>query len=365
MSETDLTMMRRAIELASSAARTSPNPKVGAVVARGDSVISEGSHRGPPHPHAEKAALEGVDAAGATLYINLEPCSHQTAFDGRARQPCCEAVVAAGIRRVVAAIEDPDPRVRGRGFEYLRSSGVDVEVGLLAPEARQLNAPYLHHRTTGRPFVILKLALTLDGRLAAPDGSARWITGADTRRKVHERRAVADAVMVGVGTVTSDDPQLTARDVAAEQQPLRVIVDSSGRTKPDARVFAGDGDVLVATTSSAAHERQVAWKEAGADVVVLTRNQRGVDLAELLRMLGARRILDVYCEGGAELATSLLAANLVDRIELHYAPKLVGRGGPDIGDIGVSSMTDARAWHISETDRSGDDLMVTLERGEG
>ena len=365
MSDTDLLMMRRAIELARSATRTSPNPKVGAVVARGESVISEGSHQGPPHPHAEKAALEGVDARGATLYINLEPCSHQTAFDGRARQPCCEAVVAAGIRRVVAAMEDPDPRVRGRGFRYLRSRGVEVEVGVLEPDARRLNAAFVHHRTTGRPLVTLKLALTLDGRLAAPDGSARWITGSDTRRRVHERRAVADAVMVGAGTIAADDPQLTARDVAAERQPLRVIVDSSGRTNPEARVFASDGDVLVATTNASAHERQVAWKEAGADVVLLTREKRGVDLGELLTMLGTRRILDLYCEGGAELATSLLAANLVDRLELNYAPKLVGRGGPEIGDVRVASMTDACAWRISETQRSGDDLIVTLERGEG
>ena len=366
MSEKDLTMMHRVLELAASAPHTSPNPRVGAVVVRDGSLIAEAAHQGPPHPHAERAALDGIDAGGATLFINLEPCSHRTGFDGRARRPCCEAVVAAGIRRVVASMEDPDPRVQGGGFDYLRSHGVEVEIGLLEDEARRLNAAFVHHRTTGRPLVTLKLALTMDGRMAAPDGTARWITGAETRRKVHERRAVADAVIVGAGTVVADDPRLMARDVDARRQPLRVVVDSSGRARPDARIFDNDGNSLVATTSTAPHDAQVAWKEAGAEVIVLPGGPRGVDLRELLTALGARRILDLYCEGGADLATSLLAADLVDRLELHLAPKLVGRGGPDIGDLGVGSMPDARAWRISETARSGDDLLVTLaRRGEG
>jgi diaminohydroxyphosphoribosylaminopyrimidine deaminase/5-amino-6-(5-phosphoribosylamino)uracil reductase len=360
--DTDVTMMRRALKLASSAQHTSPNPKVGAVLVRDGSVVGEAAHQGPPSPHAEMVALEGVDAAGTTLFINLEPCSHHTALDGRPRLPCCEAVAAAGVRRVVAAMQDPDPRVRGRGFEYLRSNGVEVEVGLLGAEARELNAAFVHHRSTGRPLVTVKLALTLDGRLAAPDGTARWITGPETRRKVHERRAVADAVMVGAGTVEDDDPQLTARDVGARRQPLRVVVDSSGRTDPKARVFAGAGEVLVATTDASPHEVHVAWKEAGTEVIVLARSERGVDLRELLAALGARRVLDLYCEGGAGLATSLLADDLVDRLELHYAPKLVGGGGPDIGDLGVRSMSDAQLWQIRETERVGGDLLVTLAR---
>lgn len=362
MSETDVTMMQRALELASSASHTSPNPKVGAVLVRDGSVVGEAAHQGPPYPHAEMAALEGIDAAGTTLYINLEPCSHHAALDGRPRLPCCEAVAAAGVRRVVAAMQDPDPRVRGRGFGYLRSRGVEVEVGLLGAEAKELNAAFVHHRTTGRPLVTLKLALTLDGRIAAPDGTARWITGPETRRKVHKRRAVADAVMVGAGTVESDDPQLTARDVGAERQPLRVVVDSSGRTDPKAKVFSGAGEVLVATTDASSHEVHVAWKEVGAEVIVLDGSERGVDLGELVTALGERLVLDLYCEGGAGLATSLLADDLVDRLELHYAPKLAGKGGPDIGDLGVRSMSGAHLWRIRETARSGDDLLVTLAR---
>jgi diaminohydroxyphosphoribosylaminopyrimidine deaminase / 5-amino-6-(5-phosphoribosylamino)uracil reductase len=364
VSERDLTMMGRALALAASVARTSPNPKVGALLERHGTVIAEAAHQGAGHPHAEMAALEGIDASGATLYINLEPCSHRTAFDGSDRTPCCEAVVAAGIRRVVAAMEDPDPRVHGRGFEYLRSHGIDVEVGLLEDEARRINAAFVQHRTTGRPLVTLKLALTLDGRLAAPDGTARWITGPEARTQVHERRATADAVMVGAGTIAADNPQLTARDVDAARQPLRVLVDSSGRTEPDAKIFDGPGEALVATTDAAPHEAHTSWKEAGADVIVLPAGRRGVDLAELLNVLGARRLLDLYCEGGAELATSLLAADLVDRLELHYAPKLAGIGGPDIGDLGVRSMSDAKGWSITETTRRGRDLLVTLERGE-
>ena len=356
-------MMRRALELASSVARTSPNPKVGAVVVHDGAVLAEGAHQGPPHPHAELVALNGIDASGATLYTNLEPCSHTAGVDGRPRRACCEAVVDAGIKRVVAAMKDPDPRVQGRGFEYLRAHGIEVEIGLLSEEARRINAAFVHHRTTGRPLVTLKLALTLDGRIGAPDGSARWISGAEARRLVHERRAEADAVIVGAGTIASDDPQLTARDVEAAHQPLRVVIDSSGRSSPEARVFAGEGDTLVATTARAPHEAQVAWKEAGADVVVLADNERGVDLRELLTVLGARRILDAYCEGGARLATSLLADGLVDRLELHYAPKLVGDGGPAIGDLGVRTMSDAHTWRVVETVTSGPDFLVTLERG--
>ena len=360
----DVIRMRRALELAASAPHTSPNPRVGAVVARGETILSEGAHQGAGHPHAEQVALDGVDAAGATLYINLEPCSHRTAVDGAARRPCCEAVAAAGISRVVAAMEDPDPRVRGRGFDFLRARGIEVETGLLGDEARRLNAAFVHHRTTGRPLVTLKLALTLDGRLAARDGAPRWITGPEARRAVHRRRAVADAVMVGAGTIAADDPQLTARDVGAARQPLRVVVDSSGRTGPEARIFEGHGNTLIATTLSAPHEAQTAWKEAGADVIALPAHDRGVDLSELLTVLGRRGVLDLYCEGGAELATSLLAAGLVDRLELHFAPKFGGDGGPRIGDLGAASLLNAKGWHITQTARCGEDLLVSLERGE-
>ena len=321
-------------------------------------VVGEAAHEGSGTPHAEALALRqaGAGARGATVYVTLEPCVHE----GR-MPPCAPALIEAGVARVVAALEDPDERVRGRGFAYLRDHGVDVEVGLLAAEAEELNRTFLHHRRTGRPWVSLKLALTLDGRLAAPDRSSRWITGEEARRLVHRRRAEVDAIVVGAGTAVVDDPQLTARDVPAPRQPARVVVDGAGRVPPWARVF-DTGVVIVATTAECPSEAQVAWKDAGAEVVVLPSADRGVDLAALLDHLGERGCLEVLCEGGAELATSLLRADLVDRLELHTGPVIVGRGGPDIGDLGIANMGDATRWALVSADRMGQDVVTVYDR---
>jgi diaminohydroxyphosphoribosylaminopyrimidine deaminase/5-amino-6-(5-phosphoribosylamino)uracil reductase len=332
----------------------SPNPRVGAVVVRGGAVIGEGAHEGPDTPHAEAAALRDVDARGATVYVTLEPCNHH----GRT-PPCAPALVAAGVARVVAALEDPDPRVGGAGFDALRAAGVDVEVGLLRAEAERLNRAYIHHRTTGRTYVSLKLALTLDGRMTAGDGSSRWITGRDARRIVHLRRLECDAVMVGAGTVLADDPRLTVRDVPAPRQPLRVVVDARGRV-PRAAAVLGEGS-LVASTATAPHDAQIAWKEAGAEVLVLPEGGAGVDLDALLRALGARGVVEVLCEGGPRLASSLIRADLVDRLELHYGPVLTG-GGRSLHDLGVTSMAGALRFEIEDSARAGDDLLVTLVR---
>jgi diaminohydroxyphosphoribosylaminopyrimidine deaminase/5-amino-6-(5-phosphoribosylamino)uracil reductase len=218
----------------------------------------------------------------------------------------------------------------------------------------------MHHRRTGRPLVRLKLALTLDGRLAARDGSSRWITGADARTDVHRARAAAGAVLVGAGTIASDDPALTARGVDAPRRPVRVIVDARGRTSPSARVF-GDGEVVVATTARCPHEVAVAYKEGGAEVLVLPERDDGVDLSVLLDVLGRRGLTEVYCEGGARIATSLIAHGLVDRLELHYGPLMVG-DGPSLGDIGVSSMAEARRWRTVDVRRAGDDVLISFAR---
>src|SRR5688500_9476504 len=298
----DETLMRRAIELALEPGFTSPNPRVGAVLARDGVVLGGAAHEGPGHPHAETAALARVpDASGATCYVTLEPCSHQ----GRT-PPCAPALVEAGVTRVVAAIEDPDPRVAGKGFGYLESHGVEVVVGVLAREATDMNVAYLHQRRTGRPLVTLKLAMTLDGRLAARDGSSVWITGEEARAVVHARRQEVDAVAVGAGTVEADDPSLTVRNVEAGRQPARVILDSSGRTRPTANVFASGAEVVVATTPEAPHDRQTEWKEAGAEVIVLPARDGGVDLAGLVVELARREWLEVMFEGGGDVATSLL-----------------------------------------------------------
>ena len=360
VTEKDERFMARAIEIARIPAFTSPNPRVGAVVVKDDRIIGEGSHQGPGRPHAEVIALEDVDARGATLYASLEPCSHH----GRT-PPCTDAIIAAGVERVVAPAPDPDERVAGTGFGALTAAGIEVEVGVLAAEAEALNAAYLHHRRTGRPFVTLKLALSLDGALAAPDGSARWITGAEARRRVHMRRQEVDAVMVGAATVIADDPELTARDVGATRQPLRLVVDSSGRVAPGARVFAsGRGGVLIATTDMASSGTRDAWEAAGAEVLVLPRDERGVDLHALLKEMGARDVVEIMCEGGAELASSLLDAGLVGCLELHYGGVLLGRDGIRLDSLGVSSMADAARWSLESVSRSGDDVVVRLRPDE-
>ena len=352
--------MERAIELARIPATTSPNPRVGAVVVREGLIIGEGFHAGAGSPHAEAKALEGVDARGATLYVNLEPCSHQ----GR-MPPCAPAIVAAGLATVVAAIEDPDPRVAGGGFDTLRSAGVEVVTGTLADDAAELNASFIHQRKTGRPLVTLKLALTLDGNVAARDRGSRWITGPEARHKVHERRAEVDAVMVGAGTVRTDDPSLTARDVAATRQPTRVIVDSSGFTPPDARVFEPGAGTIVVTTDATPHDSQTRWKEAGAEVVVTAQGVDGrVDLAEMVRALARREWLEIYCEGGAKLATSLLADDLVDRLELYYGPVVTG-DGPRVAGLGVETLASAPRFALRSVTRFGDDVGLVLSKAAG
>jgi diaminohydroxyphosphoribosylaminopyrimidine deaminase/5-amino-6-(5-phosphoribosylamino)uracil reductase len=356
MGRGDENHMRRALELARRAPYTNGNPRVGAVVVRRDAVVGEGFHLGSGHPHAETEALRGVDARGATMYVTLEPCNHQGGTP-----PCAPALVDSGLARVVVAIADPDERVRGSGIDHLRGHGIEVEIGVLEDDARELNAAFIHHRTTDRPLVVLKLALTLDGRLAAADGSSRWITGEEARRRVHEARLAADAVLVGAGTVVTDDPSLTVRAVDAARQPHRVVVDSSGRVAPTARVFASQGTVVLATIASSPHEVQTAWKEAGAEVLVLPESAEGVDLPALVANLGARGWLEVYCEGGAALATSLLRDGLVDRLELHYGPVIVG-SGPSLEDLGIATLTAAQRWSTAAVDRAGDDVIVSLRR---
>jgi diaminohydroxyphosphoribosylaminopyrimidine deaminase/5-amino-6-(5-phosphoribosylamino)uracil reductase len=345
--------MLRAIALADSIAFTSPNPRVGAVLVRGEEVVGEGTHRGAGHPHAEIEALEAADhLEGSTLYVNLEPCVHH----GR-MPPCAPAVVRSGIERVVIAHEDPDPRVAGRGIRALRAAGIEVTTGVLEAAAREINIAYLTHRITGRSFVRLKLALSLDGRLAAPDGSARWITGRGARRRAHEGRARADAILVGAGTVLADDPSLTAREVGSDRQPIRIVVDGAGRVPASARLFSEPGDCILATTRRAPHDVVLAWKEAGADVIVVDEGEDEVSLPALLDELGRRDLLEIYCEGGARLATSLLSQGLVDRLEIHRGAVLIGEGGPAIGEL-AHTMDDASRWRVVSDSRIEDDLVT-------
>ncbi|MEA2460963.1 MAG: diaminohydroxyphosphoribosylaminopyrimidine deaminase [Actinomycetota bacterium] len=350
--------MALAIDLARRPPFTSPNPRVGAVVVRFGDILSEGAHEGAGTPHAEAVALAGIDASGSTLYVNLEPC----AFHGRT-PPCADAVVSAGVERVVVAIQDPDPRVDGRGLTVLRDAGIDVEVGILAREAETLNAPFLHHRRTGRPYVTLKLALSMDGKMGASDGTSRWITGPEARRRVHARRLEADAVLIGTGTAIVDDPTLLVTNVPAARQPRRIVVDSRGTLVAGGKLFDGSAPLTIATTPAASHDVQTAWKEAGAEVSVLSGTSDGVDLPELLDALGKQEVMELYCEGGAALATSLLRDDVVDRLEIYHAPLLLGGGGPQLGSLGVHSMSEAERWEVTSVERVGEDLLTTLVRG--
>lgn len=358
----DTALMDAALDLARAERFTRPNPKVGAVVVRDGQIVGRGAHARAGGPHAEAIALdamarEGIEARGATMYVTLEPCSHE----GRTA-PCAPLLIAAGLARVVVAMEDPDARVSGEGIRQLEDAGIEVAVGVREVEARRSNAPYIKHRTTGRPYVSLKLAQSIDGRLAAPDGSARWITGEETRREVHLRRAEAGAVLVGSGTVAADDPELTARNVDAPEQPLRIVADSSGRTPADRRVFDDGASTIVVTTAETAPEVRSAWKEAGAEVLEVGAGRSGIDLEAMLDLIGARGVTEILCEGGARLATSLLEADLVDRLEVHVGPLVLGAGGPGIGDVGVASMSSARRFVPVSTTASGSDSILVFER---
>ena len=325
----DAQCMGLALELAQRAAgRTSPNPLVGAVVARAGRVVGQGYHHRAGEPHAEVLALRdaGEQSRAATLYTTLEPCDHS----GRTG-PCTEAILAAGISRVVVAMPDPDPRVNGRGVARLRTGGVIVEVGLLEAEARRLNEFYLKQRRTGLPFVTLKWAMSLDGRIAAQPGRPTAISGSLARQYVHELRNVYDTLLVGVETVIADDPRLTCRlpatTLPAPRNPLRVVVDSRLRTPLTAQILQAEAPTLFATTRPAPAERRAALREAGALVLVQDRREGAVDLGELLVELGQRGVLSVLIEGGARINASALAAGVVDKVIGIVAPRLLGGAG--------------------------------------
>ncbi len=352
--------MHRALELASRGlGRTSPNPAVGAVVARGGVVVGEGWHRRAGEPHAERIALgnAGEAAVGAEIYVTLEPCCHH----GRT-PPCTDAIIEAGIRRVVYAMPDPDPRCAGAGAATLRAAGVEVVDGLLRDEAERLLEPYVKHRRTGVPLVTLKLGMSLDGKIATRSGHSRWITGEDSRRLVHEMRNRADAVMVGVGTVLADDPALTTRGVPDGRDALRVVADSSARTPPAAAVVSGGSDAgcLVACTEAAPQERVDALVAAGAEVIRLPEREGRVALPALMAELGRRGTLSVLLEGGAGLAWGALAARVVDRVALFYAPIVIGGESavPAVGGFGAERVEDAFGLSDLSVRHVGRDLLV-------
>jgi diaminohydroxyphosphoribosylaminopyrimidine deaminase/5-amino-6-(5-phosphoribosylamino)uracil reductase len=356
--------MRRALALAAGGwGRVSPNPMVGCVLVRDGRVVAEGWHEGPGTEHAEAMALRlaGDRAAGSTAFVTLEPCIHH----GRT-PPCVPALLRAGVEAVIAATKDPNPIVDGGGFRALRDAGLVVEEGLLAEEARRQNVAFFTHLGTGRPFGILKMASSLDGKAAARDGTSRWITGPTARADVQRLRAWADAVVIGAGTAIADDPSLTVRDpsFASARPPLRVVVDASGRVPDDGRAFDAVAPTLVATTELASADRRREWLDAGADVIVLDREaEGGVSLRALMQTLGKRDVQGVLFEGGPTLAWSAIRAGVVDQLVLHVAPSLVGGDlAPGwLGGGGFAPIDRAASVDVVSVDRLGPDLKVVAD----
>jgi len=323
---------------------------------RDGEIIGEGAHLRVGAAHAEVNALRdlGARARGATLYVTLEPCC----FHGRT-PPCCDALIDAGIARVVCALEDPDQRVRGAGFKRLEDVGVRVEVGVLAVEASRRNAAYLKHRRCGLPWVVLKLAQSLDGTIATSSGDARWISGESARRLVHRWRSWVDAVMVGAGTVASDDPQLTVRQVRG-RDPRVIVVDGQLRAPRSAQVFQRPGTV-VATLGSSAAQLQAAYADLGVEIWPFRSRAERIDMRQLLMQAGTCGITSVMVEGGAGLAANALADQVVDEVMIFVAPLLLGEGVASIGQLGIKRVDHGIRLDRVRTRRVGEDVLLTGE----
>jgi diaminohydroxyphosphoribosylaminopyrimidine deaminase / 5-amino-6-(5-phosphoribosylamino)uracil reductase len=337
-----------------------PNPLVGAVVARDGSVLSEGWHSRAGEDHAEIVALNeaGGTAPGHTLYVTLEPCNHY----GRT-PPCVEAILRSGISRVVVGHLDPNPKMRGRSVGILRGAGVEVEVAA-DPVFEWQNEQYFYHMRTGKPFVHIKLAATLDGRIAAAGGDSKWVTGEAARRRAHELRAEAGAVLVGANTVRTDDPMLTARGLPVPSPLItRVVLDPHLTISPESELArsAGEAAVLVFASEAALDGRETKLERAGVEVAAAPPSEEGLDLLHVLGELGERGIKGLLVEGGGETATRFVRRGLADKLTLFYAPKLLGSEGvPMIGALRATKVAESLRFSVAEVEKVGDDIAVTL-----
>ena len=350
--------MARALELARRGLyTTTPNPRVGCVIVSDGTVVSEvvgeGWHERAGEPHAEVLALRaaGGRARGATLYVTLEPCAHQ----GRTA-PCCEALIAAGVARVVAAMEDPNPLVAGKGFAMLRTANIAIDSGLMADEATALNIGFISRMMRGRPWVRLKIAASLDGKTALLNGRSQWITGAQARRDGHAWRAQACAILTGIGTVKNDNPQLTVRDVPTSRQPVRVVVDSRLETPLDAKVL-GKGTLIAAAANLV--KRMQALEAKGAEIIVLPDAAGKVDLADLVLDLGRRGFNEVHVEAGYKLNGSLLHEGLVDELLIYLAPSVLGDAAQGMFQLPeLKALSEQRKLNIVDVRQIGPDIRV-------
>ena len=355
--ERDRRLMTRALELARHGeGLTAPNPMVGCVLAKNGGIVGEGWHKGAGLAHAEAEALAaaGGKARGAAAYVTLEPCKHF----GRT-PPCADALISAGVAEVVYALADPHDLAAG-GATRLQAAGVKVRGGVMEAEARDLNRAWLHGLKTGRPYVIAKAAMTLDGRIATRSGDSKWISGEPAREKAHELRRAADAILAGAGTIIADDPALTARCGGEIRHPLRVVVDSKGRTSPGAKAYerGGRGALLAATTAAPA-DRLGRFREHGVETFTLPADDDArVDLEALLTALYARGVVTALVEGGGALLGALLDADLVDEVALFLAPMVLGGGVSAFDGAGPARLVDARAFEFFAPERLGRDLYI-------
>jgi diaminohydroxyphosphoribosylaminopyrimidine deaminase/5-amino-6-(5-phosphoribosylamino)uracil reductase len=366
--ERDAQHLWRAIELATLAhGHTSPNPLVGAVIVRDGHTLAEGFHAAAGEPHAERLALTacGDDPAGATLYVSMEPCCHE----GRT-PPCTDAIVAAGIARVVVASDDPTAKAAGRGLGILRDEGVQVDVleGEVARAARLLNQPFRKHALTGRPLVILKAAMSLDGKVATRTGHSQWISGEASRARAHRWRSECDAVAVGIGTAVADDPQLTARTAGVARQPLRVVFDSEASLPVDSQLVRSATEVPVAVVCSRAANRTAigALEAAGVEVIVTSGQNEAARVTSALRELGTRGVQSVLLEGGPHMAGVFLEAGEVDEARMFIAPILVGGrdGKAAVGAQGIGRIDDALPALDTEVEQIDDDVLISARYRE-
>ncbi|WP_018250234.1 bifunctional diaminohydroxyphosphoribosylaminopyrimidine deaminase/5-amino-6-(5-phosphoribosylamino)uracil reductase RibD [Orenia marismortui] len=356
---TDKDYMQLALDLARQAeGRTTPNPLVGAVIVKGGKIVGQGYHHYAGGPHAEINALReaGKDAKGAIVYLTLEPCSHY----GKT-PPCANTLIKAEVKKVVIAMEDPNPKVAGNGIKLLNEAGIETEVGLLKEEAKKLNEVFLKYITTNRPFVILKNAMTLDGRIATKTGDSKWITGKESRALVHRIRDKVDGILVGVGTVLADNPRLTTRLGEGGEDPIRIILDSSLEIPLDAKVINQDSSAqtIIATVKTSNKEKKMRLENLGVEII--EAGERGlVDLDILLKKLGEREITSLLVEGGSRVNSSFLEERLVDKIYYFIAPKIIGGldAIPVLGGKGVERIEEGIKLVDKKITQLGDDILI-------
>jgi len=359
--EPDERYMQSALDLARRGlGKTSPNPMVGAVLVKDGEIVGKGFHEKAGAPHAEINAISdaGDKARGSALYVNLEPCSHH----GRT-PPCTDAIISSGIGKVVVAMTDPNPLVSGEGIRKLRAAGIEVITGVLEKDASRLNEAFIKYITTKTPFLILKSAMTLDGKIATKSGRSRWISGERSRNFVHKLRSISDGIIVGIDTVIHDDPMLNVRLDGQHNNPIRIIVDSRGRMPLESRIARSAGEIktILATTELAGRTKLAALESEGVEIAMLPAKQGHVDLHALMLLLGNKEISTLLAEGGGTLNYSFLSENLIDKIYFFVAPKLIGGKEAQTPVEGDGVMEIDEAWIVEdmEIEMFDNDLLIT------